>query len=265
MLVAEIYGPWSEWTARRVLPFAKLVARVSWDLEVTGREHIPSGPVVFAGNHQSHVDPPLLSIALRTNVRYLAVDELFGRSSLFDRFILYFGAIPTPRTLSAARRAQDGDRPSRGGRARWRIPRREAYDVVGRGGAEAGCCLARAANGSAADSRGDCRCRSDPLEDGAPIPAHTDTGLGRAAARTRSLHGRHRSTRIDDARLAPGDGSSAGELGCAGCDRERFVRLIGGDPGALDGPDGRDTRRSLISAAPEKLFPTRTRFYNHWW
>ena len=98
MLVAELYGPWSEWTARRVLPFAKLFARVAWDLEVTGREHIPSGPVVFAGNHQSHVDPPLLSIAVRTNVRYLAVDELFGRSSYFDRLILYFGAIPTPRT-----------------------------------------------------------------------------------------------------------------------------------------------------------------------
>ena len=98
MLVAELYGPWSEWTARRVLPLAKLFSRVTWDLEVTGREHIPPGAVVFAGNHQSHIDPPLVSIAVRANVRYLAVDELFGRSTAFDRLILFFGAIPMPRT-----------------------------------------------------------------------------------------------------------------------------------------------------------------------
>ncbi len=97
MLVAELYTPFSEWAALRVMPLVKLGSRVLWDLEVTGREHIPPGPIVFAGNHQSHVDPPLLSIAVRMNVRYLAVDELFNRSVWFDRLILFWGSIPTPR------------------------------------------------------------------------------------------------------------------------------------------------------------------------
>jgi len=95
--VAELYGPLSEWAARRVLPLVSAFSKAAWDLEVTGREHIPPGPVIFSGNHQSHVDPPLLSIAARRNVRYLAVDELFGKVAFFDRLILFWGAIPTPR------------------------------------------------------------------------------------------------------------------------------------------------------------------------
>lgn len=95
--MADLYTPFSEFAARRVLPLVTAISRVAWDLEVTGREHIPPGPVVFAGNHQSHVDPPLLSVAVRMNVRYLAVDELFNRSVWFDRLILFWGSIPTPR------------------------------------------------------------------------------------------------------------------------------------------------------------------------
>ncbi len=79
------------------MPVATFAGNVLWDLEVTGREHVPEGAVVFAGNHQSHVDPPLLSIAVRLNVRYLAVDELFGRLAWFDNLIGFWGAIPTPR------------------------------------------------------------------------------------------------------------------------------------------------------------------------
>jgi 1-acyl-sn-glycerol-3-phosphate acyltransferase len=108
--VADLYTPFSEWMARRIMPLAVGVGRLLWDLEVTGREQIPDGPVVFAGNHQSHVDPPLLSIAVRRNVRYLAVDELFGRAAWFDGLMLFFGAIPTPRgrpPLRALRTAID--------------------------------------------------------------------------------------------------------------------------------------------------------------
>ncbi len=95
--MAELYTPFTEFAARRAMPLANVISRVLWDLEVTGREHIPSGPVVFAGNHQSHVDPPILSVAAQMNVRYLAVDELLNRSVWFDRLILFWGAIPTPR------------------------------------------------------------------------------------------------------------------------------------------------------------------------
>jgi 1-acyl-sn-glycerol-3-phosphate acyltransferase len=97
VLVAELYTAFSEWMVRRIMPLAVATSKVLWDLEVTGRDHVPSGPAVFAGNHQSHIDPPLLSIAVGRNVRYLAVDELFGNVAWFDGLMMFFGAIPTPR------------------------------------------------------------------------------------------------------------------------------------------------------------------------
>jgi 1-acyl-sn-glycerol-3-phosphate acyltransferase len=77
----------------------RLFSRVYWDLSVSGREHLPSsGGFVVAANHVSHLDPPLLTQAVGgRNVRYIAVDELFGKSRLFDWLTLFFGAIPTDR------------------------------------------------------------------------------------------------------------------------------------------------------------------------
>ena len=58
----------------------------------------PDGPIVVASNHYSHVDPALVSFTVRRPIRYLAVDELYGNSQFFDRFTLWFGAIPVSRT-----------------------------------------------------------------------------------------------------------------------------------------------------------------------
>lgn len=75
-----------------------LFFRLWSDLEITGRERIPQhAPAVLAANHLSFIDPVLVSLAAHDNVRYLAVDELMGRSEFFDRLIGYWGAIPTPR------------------------------------------------------------------------------------------------------------------------------------------------------------------------
>ncbi len=52
---------------------------------------------MLAANHLSFLDPVLVSLTAHDNVRYLAVDELMGRSDFFDRLIGYWGAIPTPR------------------------------------------------------------------------------------------------------------------------------------------------------------------------
>lgn len=91
------YGRFNEWFSNRLVPLATLAGRFLYDVEITGQAHIPTGPVIFCGNHLSHVDPPLMSLAARTNVRYLAVADLYGRVPAFDRLILFFGAIPTPR------------------------------------------------------------------------------------------------------------------------------------------------------------------------
>ncbi|HHC09124.1 MAG TPA: 1-acyl-sn-glycerol-3-phosphate acyltransferase [Actinobacteria bacterium] len=78
-------------------PFRSL-ARALLDLEITGVEHVPRrGPVILAANHLSHLDPVLVTSAADRAVRYLAVDELFGRSRLFDAATGFFGTIPLDR------------------------------------------------------------------------------------------------------------------------------------------------------------------------
>lgn len=62
------------------------------------RAAVPDGPVVFAANHFSHLDPVIVGLAAERPVRFLAVDELFGRSRLFDSVTLSLGAIPMTRT-----------------------------------------------------------------------------------------------------------------------------------------------------------------------
>jgi 1-acyl-sn-glycerol-3-phosphate acyltransferase len=69
-----------------------------YDLDVSGGDHIPRrGPVVLAINHFSHLDVIISTYLAGRNVRYLAVDELFGESRVFDGLVGYFGAIPMSR------------------------------------------------------------------------------------------------------------------------------------------------------------------------
>lgn len=89
-------------TVRPVYRAARLPVHVFmryWcDIEISGRDRIPKhAPSVLAANHLSFIDPVLVSLAAHDNVRYLAVDELLGRSEFFDRLVGYWGAIPTPR------------------------------------------------------------------------------------------------------------------------------------------------------------------------
>ncbi|MGD2051126.1 MAG: lysophospholipid acyltransferase family protein [Acidimicrobiia bacterium] len=75
------------------------VGRRLFDIEITGRDHVPRhGPAVVTANHLSLIDPVLVTMAARRNIRYLSLDELFNRSRLFDRVTLFFGAIPMSRT-----------------------------------------------------------------------------------------------------------------------------------------------------------------------
>lgn len=77
-----------------------LLARLTSDLTVVGMEHIPmSGPVVFAPNHSSLIDPPFVSLAVLRYTHYLALDELFGHSRVFDAVTKHFGTIPMSRTF----------------------------------------------------------------------------------------------------------------------------------------------------------------------
>ncbi|HSG79301.1 MAG TPA: lysophospholipid acyltransferase family protein [Acidimicrobiia bacterium] len=72
--------------------------RTWFPLRIHGRERIPDGPVVFAANHFSHLDPVLVGATVGRPVRYLAVDELYGSSAFFDWLTTWLGAIPMSRT-----------------------------------------------------------------------------------------------------------------------------------------------------------------------
>ena len=79
-------------------PTARQVARTLFDFELTGAEHIPGeGGLVVAANHLSHIDPMVVTISIGREVRYIALDELFGMGATFDAVTLFFGAIPTNR------------------------------------------------------------------------------------------------------------------------------------------------------------------------
>ncbi|MEX1207737.1 MAG: lysophospholipid acyltransferase family protein [Acidimicrobiia bacterium] len=78
-------------------PVGIVLSRLWADFERIGPK-LPAGPLVLAANHYSHVDPVVVSFAAGRPVRFLAVDELFGRSTIFDRLTLWLGAIPMSRT-----------------------------------------------------------------------------------------------------------------------------------------------------------------------
>jgi 1-acyl-sn-glycerol-3-phosphate acyltransferase len=54
------------------------IFRLVWRLRVVGTENIPpDGAIIFAANHRSLIDPPLLGSATHHYVNFLAKEELF--------------------------------------------------------------------------------------------------------------------------------------------------------------------------------------------
>lgn len=95
-----------------------LFSRAYFDYELRNGDTLPRrGAFILAPNHLSLVDPVFTSLAAHENVRYLAVDELFGRSRFFDSLTGFWGAIPLSRqgipwsALQAAIRTIRADRP----------------------------------------------------------------------------------------------------------------------------------------------------------
>jgi 1-acyl-sn-glycerol-3-phosphate acyltransferase len=81
-----------------LVPIARQLGSRVFDLEYRGFENLPDeGPLLVAANHFSHVDPVFVSACAGRSIRYLSVDELFGRSRFFDTLTGFFGAIPLPR------------------------------------------------------------------------------------------------------------------------------------------------------------------------
>lgn len=59
-------------------PGVRALARLYFGLRLEGTEHIPqAGPLVIAPNHQTYVDPVLVTIPIRRRIHYMAWNQLF--------------------------------------------------------------------------------------------------------------------------------------------------------------------------------------------
>jgi 1-acyl-sn-glycerol-3-phosphate acyltransferase len=74
---------------RTLYPLAKFAIGLSYDLSVTGQEHIPDGPAVFAANHKSEFDPLFLALAYygqtHNPIHFLAKKEYFEGGGIDDK------------------------------------------------------------------------------------------------------------------------------------------------------------------------------------
>jgi 1-acyl-sn-glycerol-3-phosphate acyltransferase len=60
-----------------------VVAKLAFRLKIYGRENlIEDGPAIYASNHASYLDPPLVGVACRKEVFYLARKTLFEKPVL---------------------------------------------------------------------------------------------------------------------------------------------------------------------------------------
>lgn len=84
------------WSAGPVM--VRAVGRVAFSMRIELQGEIPPPPFVLAANHFSHLDPVVIGASVGNPIRYLAVDELFGNSRIFDRLLGWVGVIPISRS-----------------------------------------------------------------------------------------------------------------------------------------------------------------------
>ena len=76
------------------------VVRALYRLELRGHEHVPvDGPLVVVGNHESILDPFIVSAAISRPIRYLAKSELWS-VPLLPWWLASVEAIPVERGKS---------------------------------------------------------------------------------------------------------------------------------------------------------------------
>lgn len=79
-----------------VLPFMKIF----YDYEIIGKENVPkdSGKYIYAANHVSIFDPPIVSFAVWKTVAYMAKAELFQPEEKLQWLVKRLGAFAVNRT-----------------------------------------------------------------------------------------------------------------------------------------------------------------------
>ena len=67
------------------------VTKLFYNLKVEGKENIPkTSRVIYAGNHVSYIDPPIIAYAVWKTIAYMAKQELFqDKSKKLLRFLVH--------------------------------------------------------------------------------------------------------------------------------------------------------------------------------
>lgn len=66
------------------------VAKLMYNIKIEGRENVPEGSnVIYAGNHVSYLDPPLIALATKKKIAYMAKQELFTDDNKLLRFLVH--------------------------------------------------------------------------------------------------------------------------------------------------------------------------------
>lgn len=85
------YGFWRILFYRTFVTFVVwTVTKFMYNLKIYGRENVPkTSRVIFAGNHVSYLDPPIVSLAVQKCVAYMAKKELFEDKNKLLRFLVH--------------------------------------------------------------------------------------------------------------------------------------------------------------------------------
>lgn len=87
----------------------------AWKVEVFNRHYEPAeGAALYLCNHQSYLDPPLMGMALRRPMNYMARDSLF-RAPVFKQLMASWNAFPVRRASADTRALKEGLRRLRRG------------------------------------------------------------------------------------------------------------------------------------------------------
>jgi 1-acyl-sn-glycerol-3-phosphate acyltransferase len=82
-LLASPLGRWSSLWYEGTFWASMTGLTLGFSLRTEGMEHVPRhGPALLIANHQSFLDPPLVGVAARRPLRYLARKTLFRRPAL---------------------------------------------------------------------------------------------------------------------------------------------------------------------------------------
>lgn len=66
------------------------VTKLMYNLKIEGKENVPKETnVIYAGNHVSYLDPPLISLSVWKTIAYMAKQELFIDKNCLLRFLVH--------------------------------------------------------------------------------------------------------------------------------------------------------------------------------